>query len=353
MIQSPNIIELPPPATGKTGWPWTAEGARLPATDFDSLAIRETGDRSWPSFSIVIPSYNQGQFIEETIRSVLLQGYPEIELIIIDGGSDDDSVQIIKRYSPWLKKWVSEPDRGQSHAINKGLRHCDGEIFNWLNSDDLLNPGALHAVASAWELKPNTIVAGCVTNFDDEGNEELVTPKAISLKNFINFRSARQDKMTWHQPGAFLPREKVAELGGVQEDLEFNMDHFLMIDLLRGCEVVTVPDVLARFRLHGQSKTMSDGFLQFRLERIRKLREVKDVHEFLTEDEVDREHIVLLLANKDLLPKMNLRKRGAYYREAFSTSLPLTVVRIIRRSRIFKFVRNIVHKQKRMQRPTF
>ena len=170
------------------------------------------------------------------------------------------------------------------------------------------------------------------------------TPKAISLKNFIDFRSARQDKMTWHQPGSFLPKKKVAELGGVQEDLEFNMDHFLMIDLLRDCEVVIVPDVLARFRLHGQSKTMSDGFLQFRLERIRRLREVSDVHEFITEDEVNREHIVLLLANKDLLPRMDLRNRIAYYKEAFSVSVPLTVVAITRRTKIFRFVRNILGK---------
>lgn len=134
-MQCPKLSELPPPPPGKTGWPWTEETERLPNT------MPDGGE--WPRISIVTPNYNYGQFIEETIRSVLLQGYPNLEYIVIDGGSTDDSVEIIKKYEPWLSYWVSEKDRGQANAINKGISIATGEWFNWLNSDDILLNNAL------------------------------------------------------------------------------------------------------------------------------------------------------------------------------------------------------------------
>lgn len=96
--------------------------------------------KPWPKISIVTPSFNQGQYIEETIRSILLQGYPNLEYIVIDGGSTDGAVDVIRKYEKWLTYWVSEPDKGQADAINKGLERCTGEIFNWINSDDILLP---------------------------------------------------------------------------------------------------------------------------------------------------------------------------------------------------------------------
>lgn len=130
-----SLEELPPLPPGKIGWPWTKESRQLPDTMPDS--------RPWPRISIVTPSFNQGRYIEETIRSVLLQGYPNLEYIVIDGGSSDNSVGIIKKYEPWLAYWVSEADRGQAHAINKGFQKATGEIFGWLNSDDVYCKGAL------------------------------------------------------------------------------------------------------------------------------------------------------------------------------------------------------------------
>ena len=134
-MHCPNLTELPPPPSGKKGWPWTEATPRLPDTMPDGPP--------WPRISIVTPSLNQGRYIEETIRSVLLQGYPDLEYIIIDGGSTDNSLEVIQKYAPWLTYWVSEPDKGQSHAINKGWRHSTGGFIGWLCADDILLPSAV------------------------------------------------------------------------------------------------------------------------------------------------------------------------------------------------------------------
>src|SRR4051812_31313130 len=138
-MRCPKLESLPPPPSGRRGWPWT-ECIESPATRPDGS--------TWPRVSVVTPSYNQGQYFEETIRSVLLQGYPDLEYIIVDGGSSDETLDIIKKYEPWLTFWISEKDRGQADAINKGLVRCTGEIFQFINSDDFLDQGSVHAVAS-------------------------------------------------------------------------------------------------------------------------------------------------------------------------------------------------------------
>src|SRR5438105_6022991 len=149
-MRCPTLSELPSPPLGKTDWPWTEDSNQSPG--------QKNHSNPWPKISIVTPSYNQGQFIEETIRSVLLQGYPDLEYIIIDGGSQDESVEIIKKYEPWLTYWVSEQDRGQSHAINKGFDRSTGLILGWLNSDDVLLPNALATVAVAMPRPEEPVV---------------------------------------------------------------------------------------------------------------------------------------------------------------------------------------------------
>lgn len=335
MNRCPTLAELPPPPPGKSGWPWTEESGQLP-----DLSGAEGPDGSpWPSISIVTPSYNQGQFIEETIRSVLLQGYPNLEYIVIDGSSTDESVQIIKKYAPWLKYWISEPDRGQSHAINKGLKHCSGDIFNWINSDDLLTPGALHAVAMAWRKTPQTIVAGAAINFDENGLEDLHSPNAISLQNFVNWRKARESGWMWQQPSTFLPGADVRKIGGVREDMRFSMDHFLMIDLLQLCNVVYVPDVLARFRLHSDSKTMSFGHLQFSLERLKKIRAMTNLQKYVIAKELKQLQVSvqLTLAEQERHKKLyNSACRN--YAQAFAESPFFAFVILIRRSTLGRFM---------------
>ena len=152
-MHCPTFADLPPPPEGKNGWPWTVETPPLPPTRSDGSA--------WPRISIVTPSYNQGQFIEETIRSVLLQGYPDLEYIIMDGGSTDGAVDIIRKYERWLIHWQSSPDGGQSAAINEGLRYASGSWGNWLNSDDLLTDGALAQIATAIATADKEVEAVC------------------------------------------------------------------------------------------------------------------------------------------------------------------------------------------------
>src|ERR1700687_3909147 len=120
-MHCPRLTELPPPPKGNTGWPWTVESPALPP-------LRHDGS-PWPRISIVTPSYNQGAFLEETILSVVNQGYPNVEHIIIDGASTDATLSVLHRYSDAVSYWVSEPDRGQGHAINKGMEHATGDIL--------------------------------------------------------------------------------------------------------------------------------------------------------------------------------------------------------------------------------
>lgn len=261
-MHCPKLGELPPPPPGRTGWPWTEETPPLPAT-------KPTGG-PWPSISIVTPSFNQGIYLEETIRSVLLQGYPNLEYIIVDGGSTDESVAIIKKYAHWLTHWVSEPDRGQPHAINKGLARCTGEIFQWINSDDYLLAGALLRIAST--LDDADAVAGVVLNFDELGFREYLVPGQLDAVKLI----FGDPSTKWHQPGLWLRRQGVIACGGIDDSYHYSFDWDLTIRYLGMYpHVKHLTDVLVHFRLHPQSKTVStwDRFMEERYHILHKLSE--------------------------------------------------------------------------------
>ena len=231
------LAELPPSPSGKTGWPWTLDTPSLPPARPDGSA--------WPRISIVTPSYNQGQFIEETIRSVLLQGYPDIEYFVVDGCSADQTVEVIRKYERWLTYWTSEKDRGQAHAINKGLERCKGQIFNWINSDDVLAPSALVTIALLFG--DHDAVAGAVVNFDDAGHQEII-------KNLIKGSSGE----SFNQPGLWLKQQNIEICGGIDQSFHFAFDWDLAMRYLACFPSVRYTDqVLASFRLHGRSKTVS------------------------------------------------------------------------------------------------
>lgn len=237
------LATLPPPPPGRSGWPWTEE------VSASCYAQRE----GWPRISIVTPSYNQAAYLEETIRSVLLQNYPNLQYIVIDGGSTDGSVEILKKYAPWLDSWVSEPDRGQSHAINKGLAHCDGEWFNWLNSDDYLLPQALASLGAADGSAH--IVAGATRNLRD-GHVFGTYTARVSPQPPATFFS-----LGVNQPGSLLRRETVQMLGGAREDLRLTMDLDLWLRILlrHGPSAFTATATeVACYRYHANSKTCSE-----------------------------------------------------------------------------------------------
>lgn len=223
---------LPSPPIGKTGWPWTE--------DSKHLSGNMPNGRPWPRISIVTPSYNQGQFIEESIRSVLLQGYPNLEYMIIDGASTDETVEIIKKYEPWLSYWISESDNGQSHAINKGLSRCNGHFFNWHNSDDILVPGSLIAAVSSLVKYPQAgyVHGGCVY-IDKESAVQHDT--ASGYDGEISFKPELEDAVTTlqagYQPGCLMCRDLVVKAGMVDENMHYIMD----VDILLGVALFRPP----------------------------------------------------------------------------------------------------------------
>src|SRR5215470_2932653 len=178
-MRCPQLNDLPEPPPGKKGWPWTEESNPLPS-DPKSLG------REWPRVTVVTPSFNQGRFIEETIRSVLLQGYSDLEYIVIDGGSTDQTVEIIKKYSPWFKYWVSKPDAGQSDAINRGLKIGSGEFAAWINSDDMLCKDALTEQALRAGFDSETVYVGDCLYVDEKGKFISVhRGKVVSLEDLL------------------------------------------------------------------------------------------------------------------------------------------------------------------------
>ncbi|MBW7881356.1 MAG: glycosyltransferase [Caldilineaceae bacterium] len=246
---TPTIRDLPAPPNGRTGWPWTEESPPLPATMPDGAP--------WPRISIVTPSFNQGRFIEETIRSVLLQGYPNLDYIIIDGGSRDETVEIIRKYEPWLSYWVSEPDQGQSDAINKGLSRADGQYFNFLNSDDFLAPGALRVVAEGFG-SAHILAGGCRNFYDDTYEEEgIIWNRELEIPQITGFHKGN---FAYHQPAVWLRTDLAIRCGSFDDRFHYMFDREMLLRYLSLFpEVRYVNARLANFRLHPGSKTTSYG----------------------------------------------------------------------------------------------
>ena len=237
------IDDLPPPPAGRTGWPWT-----------EASQVRT--DPRTPSVSLVTPSFNQAAFLEETIRSVLLQGYCNLQYIIIDGGSNDGSVSILEKYAPWLDFWTSEPDNGQSDAIRKGLTQATGDWCNWLNSDDTLKPNALHGLVELARSHPKAdILAGRTENIRNGQSfgQYGVTLAQASPHCFFT--------LGVNQPGSLIRRTRLLQVGSLRNELHLSMDLDLWLRIMipNGASAIAQTEkTVATYRYHDSSKTCSD-----------------------------------------------------------------------------------------------
>jgi len=224
------------------GWPWVeAEPAPLPG--------------AWPRITLITPSFMQGQFLEQTIRSVLLQNYPNLEYFILDGGSTDGSRAIIEKYEPWLAGWRCEKDAGQAAAVNEGWARATGDVLAWINSDDWYHPGALAAVAPLFcGAQAADWVGGAVDDCGPDGSFlkrhpawPTPLPAALSFHDF-----------GYYQPGMFWSRRLVEKVGPLDIDMHLCFDlEFWTRSLAAGFALQSVTEPIACFRQHPAAKTSS------------------------------------------------------------------------------------------------
>jgi len=204
-----------------------------------------------PKISIVMPSFNQAQFIERSILSVLAQDYPNIELIVIDGGSTDGSEEIIRRYANQLAYWVSEPDEGQAQAINKGIAQATGEWIGWQNSDDLFAPSAIAEMVACALKNPKTeLVIGDIAMIDTEDqrirNIRYIRP---------TYQSILAEGMVLTNQSAIWKRRIHESIGYLNEELHYGFDYEWFLRVLKNYSAAHVPLVLGYLRIHPQTKT--------------------------------------------------------------------------------------------------
>ncbi len=202
--------------------------------------------------SIITPSFNQAAYLEQTIQSVLNQDYPHIEYIVADGGSTDGSVEVIKKYADKLAYWVSEKDRGQSDAINKGFAHATGDIVAWLNSDDYYLAGTVSAAVKVFEEHPEVVlVYGNMLAVDEHGKTfNTLTYKQLTLEDLLCFQIIGQ-------PAVFMRRSALQTAGGLDFNFHFMLDHHLWIRIARQGKILRVNQTWAAARYHAGAKNVA------------------------------------------------------------------------------------------------
>ena len=267
-ILGDTLVCLRPPST------WL--GPRLPTNQLaihwpnvrpqDVYPPRPAQPAEWPKISVVTVSYNQAAYLEETLRSVLDQNYPNLEYIVVDGGSTDGSVEIIRKYADRLAWWVSEKDGGQSEALNKGFARATGRILTWLNSDDRLAPGSLFTVGQTFLLHDTDMMVGrCARVMDQQALPRLIHRSTLPLGRIVplplhellDLGNCWLKGNFFHQPEVFFTRDLFDRAGGkVREDLYYSMDYDLWVRMAKaGARILALPEIIAIFREHDKQKT--------------------------------------------------------------------------------------------------
>lgn len=245
-----DLKDFPFPPFDMTDWPWKEADTQFQHTLSDGSPL--------PRISVVTPSFNQGQFLEETIRSVLLQDYPNLEYIIMDGGSTDSSVEIIRKYEPWLTYWISEPDKGQSHAINKGWSLATGDLISYINSDDLYLPGAFKEIAQAYVTagKPGFIIGNTVTT--DSGLKQIGLIKPfLPMQSKVDLTLLGPGLWSLPQQSAFWSKEMLDQVGELREELHYTMDRELWYRICKLTTGMIVDTNIAISRSHSDAKAVA------------------------------------------------------------------------------------------------
>ena len=232
------LSELPKSGRDASGWPWNEEAD----PNIYSRQIK------WPKLTIVTPSYNQASYLEETIRSVLLQNYPNLEYIIMDGGSNDGSVEIIKKYAPWVSYWESKKDNGQGHAINKGFSVSSGDYHAWINSDDYYLKGIFHLVVKTFLETKSKFIYGYGYNYSALDKQYHFIKTLPFLDYFIKIPGIIQPSTFWassiHQP--------------IWEDLHCSLDFELWMRMVKGNKRSLIKLPLSVANEHEQAKTFDE-----------------------------------------------------------------------------------------------
>ena len=277
------LYAAPPPA-------WVTPFSSLPKIDnnqqwpwnypvIESLSMLPSGN-PWPKISVVTVTLNQAEYLEETIRSVLMQGYPNLEYIVIDGGSTDNTVDILDRYRNELTHCISEPDNGQSDALNKGFQLATGDILAWLNSDDCYLPLALFRVAMAFDCyATDMVVGGCQLREDfspipfktHHNSIPLGKPSQFPLKRLLDLENCWKRGDFFYQPEVFWTKELWERSGaGLSEELFYSMDYELWLRMAyQKATILHIPEPIALFRVHKQQKTFGNELPYFpELERV-------------------------------------------------------------------------------------
>lgn len=249
-MQTISLEDLPFPVD-KNGWPWEPDEVQ---EDIDK-------DVKWPRISLITSSYNKEKYLEEAIRSVLLQNYPNLEYIIIDGGSTDHSQDLIKKYEQWLAYWVSEPDEGQAHAINKGINRATGDVVAWVHADDMLFPGACFKMAKAFLSHPDAaLIYGAGAKID--ANNTIV--KTVKSQPYDN--ELIRTRCYIFQPSTFIKKMSLDNVGVLDESLHYWMDWDLYLRICKNYPVVRIEESIGMWRAHEETKTRTGGYTEQRRE---------------------------------------------------------------------------------------
>ncbi len=204
--------------------------------------------------TIITPSLNQGVYLESTIRSILDQNYPNLEYFVIDGGSTDASVDIIKKYEDQIDYWVSEKDHGQSDAINKGIRRATGNIITWVNSDDMLQPGILSKITKYFNDRDVGLIFGKTISFGDNMLEK------ISNYDLYDFDAKLLGCVAFPQPASFFRASILEEQGLLDESLHYGMDYDLFVRIALNYQIRPIDEIVSLNRYHPESKSIANTF---------------------------------------------------------------------------------------------